>query len=116
MKRTNDDTESRSESLSIIYQIKLRDFILVFFVTGISMGAVFGLRSLLFSLLGRETTANFGNSSFDGLLAGVMNVVMMPVAFALCACAAAAFSYPFFFLAVKIMSDRNGAKNNKPEG
>ncbi|MDR1210075.1 MAG: hypothetical protein LBK41_07160 [Clostridiales bacterium] len=84
-------------------KLGFKDYVKVFVMSGFPAGVFFGLMQLTLGSLGESTQGLIGNSTFDGIIGGLINVVMFPVGFTLVSAAAALLMYPFYFLAVKII-------------
>jgi hypothetical protein len=86
-----------------VVRLSFKDYVKVFAMSGFPAGVFFGLMQLALGSLGESTQGLIGNSAFDGIIGGLINVVMFPVGFTLASVAAALLMYPFYFLAVKII-------------
>ena len=95
--------------------LSFTSYIKLYLLTGFTAGVFFGFMFFTFGITGHEASAraNFGNAVITGMWANIINVVMIPVGFMHAFVLFALVTYPFFFLASKIIQRMEEEKEEK---
>jgi len=64
-----------------LHRLSFGSYVKLFFLSGIGLGAVFGILILIIGLVGGQVDVHIGNNNFSGIEGGVLGFIASPIAF-----------------------------------